>query len=64
MYALDVGYGQLDARLRGDPRVVVMERVNARHLAAGALPERCRIATVDVSFISVVKVAPALLPHL
>ncbi len=64
VYAVDVGYGQLDARLRGDPRVVVMERVNARHLAADALPERCRIATVDVSFISVVKVAPALLPHL
>lgn len=64
VYALDVGYGQLDQRLRGDSRVVVMERVNARHLAADALPERCRIATVDVSFISVVKVAPALLPHL
>ena len=64
VYALDVGYGQLDARLRGDPRVVVMERVNARHLGAGALPERCRIATVDVSFISAVKVVPALLPHL
>ncbi len=64
VYAVDVGYGQLDARLRGDPRVVVMERINARHLAADALPERCWIATMDVSFISVVKVAPALLPHL
>lgn len=64
VYAVDVGYGQLDAGLRNDPRVVVMERVNARHLPADALPERCRIATVDVSFISVVKVAPALLPHL
>lgn len=64
VYAVDVGYGQLDARLRDDPRVVVMERINARHLAADALPERCRVATVDVSFISVVKVAPALLPHL
>jgi 23S rRNA (cytidine1920-2'-O)/16S rRNA (cytidine1409-2'-O)-methyltransferase len=64
VYALDVGYGQLDARLRGDPRVVVMERVNARHLAADALPEPCDLITVDVSFISLAKVVPALLPHL
>jgi len=64
VYAIDVGYGQLDSRLRGDPRVVVMERVNARHLAADALPERCDLAVVDVSFISLVKVVPALLPHL
>jgi 23S rRNA (cytidine1920-2'-O)/16S rRNA (cytidine1409-2'-O)-methyltransferase len=64
VYAVDVGYGQLDARLRADPRVVVMERVNARHLPAGALPERVSLATVDVSFISSVKVVPALLPHL
>ncbi len=64
VYAIDVGHGQLDAGLRNDPRVVVMERTNARHLAADALPEPCRIATVDVSFISVVKIVPALLPHL
>jgi len=64
VYAVDVGYGQLDVRLRNDPRVVVMERTNARHLAGDALPERCQVATVDVSFISIVKVAPALLPHL
>ncbi len=64
VYAVDVGYGQLDARLHGDPRVVVMARTNARHLSADALPERCLIATIDVSFISVTKVAPALLPHL
>jgi 23S rRNA (cytidine1920-2'-O)/16S rRNA (cytidine1409-2'-O)-methyltransferase len=64
VYALDVGYGQLDARLRADPRVVVMERVNARHLPADALPERCGLVTVDVSFISLAKVVPALLPHL
>ncbi|HVT57698.1 MAG TPA: TlyA family RNA methyltransferase [Thermoanaerobaculia bacterium] len=64
VYALDVGYGQLDQRLRQDPRVVVMERVNARHLAAGALPERCRLATVDVSFISLAKVVPPLVPQL
>ncbi len=64
VYALDVGYGQLDARLRGDPRVVVMERVNARHLGPADLPERCRLATIDVSFISLAKVVPALLAHL
>lgn len=64
VYALDVGYGQLDQRLRNDPRVVVFERVNARHLAADALPERCDLITADVSFISLVKIGPALLPHL
>jgi len=64
VYALDVGYGQLDPRLRHDPRVVVMERVNARHLAADAMPEPARLITVDVSFISLAKVVPALLPHL
>jgi 23S rRNA (cytidine1920-2'-O)/16S rRNA (cytidine1409-2'-O)-methyltransferase len=64
VYALDVGYGQLDARLRQDPRVVVMERVNARHLGPGDLPEPVDLATVDVSFISLQKVVPALLPHL
>jgi 23S rRNA (cytidine1920-2'-O)/16S rRNA (cytidine1409-2'-O)-methyltransferase len=64
VYALDVGYGQLDQRLRTDPRVVVMERMNARHLAADALAEKCDLATIDVSFISLLKVVPALLPHL
>jgi 23S rRNA (cytidine1920-2'-O)/16S rRNA (cytidine1409-2'-O)-methyltransferase len=64
VYAVDVGYGQLDAKLRNDPRVVVMERVNARHLAADALPEPCGLITLDVSFISLEKVVPALLPHL
>jgi 23S rRNA (cytidine1920-2'-O)/16S rRNA (cytidine1409-2'-O)-methyltransferase len=64
VYALDVGYGQLDARLRSDPRVVVMERVNARHLAPGDLPEPVALVTIDVSFISLLKVVPALLPHL
>jgi 23S rRNA (cytidine1920-2'-O)/16S rRNA (cytidine1409-2'-O)-methyltransferase len=64
VYALDVGYGQLDQRLREDPRVVVMERVNARHLGPRDLPERCALVTVDVSFISLVQVVPALVPHL
>jgi len=64
VYAVDVGYGQLDQRLRNDPRVVVMERINARHLAPDALPEPCGLITIDVSFISLAKVVPALLPHL
>ena len=64
VYALDVGRGQLDWRLRQDPRVITIEGVNARHLAADALPERCGLATVDVSFISLLKVVPPLLPHL
>jgi 23S rRNA (cytidine1920-2'-O)/16S rRNA (cytidine1409-2'-O)-methyltransferase len=64
VYAVDVGYGQLDLRLRNDPRVVVMDRVNARLLTADALPEPCDLSTVDVSFISLLKVIPALLPHL
>lgn len=64
VYAVDVGFGQLEYRLRIDPRVVVMERVNARHLAADAVPEPCGAITIDVSFISLTKVVPALLPHL
>jgi 23S rRNA (cytidine1920-2'-O)/16S rRNA (cytidine1409-2'-O)-methyltransferase len=53
--ALDVGYGQLDWRLRQDPRVHVMERVNARHLAPRDLPFRPDLVTIDVSFISLAK---------
>jgi 23S rRNA (cytidine1920-2'-O)/16S rRNA (cytidine1409-2'-O)-methyltransferase len=56
--ALDVGYGQLDWTLRNDPRVEVMERVNARHLQADQLPSRSDLATIDVSFISLTKVLP------
>jgi len=62
--ALDVGRGQLDWRLRQDPRVVVMEGVNARHLGPGDLPFAVALATVDVSFISLRLVVPAVLPHL
>lgn len=64
VYAVDVGYGQLDHGLRTDPRVVVMERVNARYLEPEAIAEPCGLITVDVSFISVLKIVPALLPHL
>ncbi len=62
--AVDVGRGQLDWRLRNDPRVVVMEGINARHLAADDLPFGVGLATVDVSFISLRLVVPAVLPHL
>jgi 23S rRNA (cytidine1920-2'-O)/16S rRNA (cytidine1409-2'-O)-methyltransferase len=55
--AVDVGHGQLDYRLRQDPRVVVMERVNARYL--GSLPEEVDLATVDVSFIGLEVILPA-----
>jgi 23S rRNA (cytidine1920-2'-O)/16S rRNA (cytidine1409-2'-O)-methyltransferase len=60
VYAVDVGRAQLHERLRADPRVVVVEGQNARHLEAGSLPEPCGIATVDVSFISVMKILPPL----
>jgi 23S rRNA (cytidine1920-2'-O)/16S rRNA (cytidine1409-2'-O)-methyltransferase len=61
VYALDVGTGQLHYRLRKDPRVVVLERINARHLRPGAVPERVTLVTVDVSFISLRLVLPPLL---
>jgi 23S rRNA (cytidine1920-2'-O)/16S rRNA (cytidine1409-2'-O)-methyltransferase len=57
--ALDVGRGQLDVRLRNDARVVVMEKVNARHLTKDLLPCEPDFLTMDVSFISVTKVLPA-----
>jgi 23S rRNA (cytidine1920-2'-O)/16S rRNA (cytidine1409-2'-O)-methyltransferase len=57
--ALDVGRGQLDSRLRADPRVFVFERVNARHLTKDLLPFRADLLTMDVSFISITKVLPA-----
>jgi len=59
VYAIDVGYGQLAWRLRQDPRVVIMERVNVRYLRE--LPEPIDLATVDVSFISLKLVLPAVM---
>jgi 23S rRNA (cytidine1920-2'-O)/16S rRNA (cytidine1409-2'-O)-methyltransferase len=56
--ALDVGHGQLDWRLRQDSRVLVMERLNARHLGDSQLPYRPELITVDVSFISLAKLLP------
>jgi 23S rRNA (cytidine1920-2'-O)/16S rRNA (cytidine1409-2'-O)-methyltransferase len=58
VYAVDVGYGQLHYRLRQDPRVVCMERTNARYLVE--LPEQPDIAVVDVSFISLRLALPAI----
>jgi 23S rRNA (cytidine1920-2'-O)/16S rRNA (cytidine1409-2'-O)-methyltransferase len=58
VYAVDVGHGQLDQRLRGDPRVVVMERTHIRNLES--LPEQPDLATIDVSFISLTQVLPSI----
>jgi 23S rRNA (cytidine1920-2'-O)/16S rRNA (cytidine1409-2'-O)-methyltransferase len=65
--ALDVGHGQLDWKLRNDPRVLVMERQNARTLTPGQLPEETRrfaLITIDVSFISLRQILPVLSPLL
>jgi len=62
VYAVDVGRGQLDYRLRQDDRVVVMEGINARHMESDAIPQVCDLVTMDLSFISVVKVVPSILP--
>jgi 23S rRNA (cytidine1920-2'-O)/16S rRNA (cytidine1409-2'-O)-methyltransferase len=66
VYAVDVGYGQLDWKLRNDPRVLVKERINARSLTTQELygeahpANKATLATIDVSFISVLKILPAL----
>jgi 23S rRNA (cytidine1920-2'-O)/16S rRNA (cytidine1409-2'-O)-methyltransferase len=62
VYAIDVGYGQLDYRLRQDKRVVVMEEVNARYPLS--IPEKVDLATIDLSFISVEKVIPSVVATL
>ena len=59
-YAVDVGYGQLDWKLRNDARVVCMERTNARYLTHEEIPEELDFASVDVSFISLKLIFPAL----
>ena len=58
VYAIDVGYGQLDYRLRQDERVIVMERTNARYLES--LPEQVNLAVADASFISLRLLLPAM----
>jgi 23S rRNA (cytidine1920-2'-O)/16S rRNA (cytidine1409-2'-O)-methyltransferase len=61
VYAVDVGYGQLDWKLRNDPRVILKERLNARYLKKEDIGEQVDIVTIDVSFISIIKVIdPAL----
>ncbi len=64
VYAVDVGYGQLAWSLRSDPRVVSMERTNVRYLTREQIPEPLDFATVDVSFISLKLILPALRPLL
>jgi 23S rRNA (cytidine1920-2'-O)/16S rRNA (cytidine1409-2'-O)-methyltransferase len=58
VYAVDVGYGQLAWRLRQDPRVIVLERMNIRYMSPEAIPEAVDLAVVDVSFISLRLVLP------
>ncbi|GAB4365400.1 MAG: TlyA family rRNA (cytidine-2'-O)-methyltransferase [Deltaproteobacteria bacterium] len=60
VYAVDVGRGLLDAALRADPRVVVLEGVNFRYAPSDLLPERAGVAVVDVSFISLRHILPPL----
>lgn len=64
VYAVDVGWGQLHAKLRGDPRVVLRERVNARFLSRTEVPEEPSLLVGDLSFISLTLVLPAAVPLL
>lgn len=64
VYAIDVGYGQLDWKLRNDPRVVIHERCNIRYLAVEDIPDRIALAVIDVSFISLRIVLPSVMKFL
>jgi len=64
VYAVDVGSGQIDARLRADPRVVLREKTNARFLSREDVPEPIALAAMDLSFISARLVLPAIVPLL
>jgi len=64
VFAVDVGHNQIDWRLRNDPRVEVREGVNARYLTPDDFPQKFDLAVMDVSFISVTKVLPAIVPLL
>ena len=59
VYAIDVGTGQLDWKLRNDPRVIVQEQVNARYITRSEVPEPIALAVCDVSFISITMILPA-----
>jgi 23S rRNA (cytidine1920-2'-O)/16S rRNA (cytidine1409-2'-O)-methyltransferase len=61
---VDVGHGQLDWKVASDPRVTVLDRTNIRHLQPERLAERCTLAVIDVSFISLRLVLPVLPPLL
>jgi 23S rRNA (cytidine1920-2'-O)/16S rRNA (cytidine1409-2'-O)-methyltransferase len=58
VYAIDVGYGQLDWSLRGNPKVILMERTNIRYLEKNRIAEPVDLIVIDVSFISLLKVLP------
>jgi 23S rRNA (cytidine1920-2'-O)/16S rRNA (cytidine1409-2'-O)-methyltransferase len=58
VYAVDVGYGQLDWKLRNDPRVIVLEKINARFLTRDQVPELVDVCVIDVSFISLTLMLP------
>jgi 23S rRNA (cytidine1920-2'-O)/16S rRNA (cytidine1409-2'-O)-methyltransferase len=58
VYAVDVGHGQLDWKLRNDPRVIVLEKVNARSLSREHIPELVDLSVIDVSFISLTLILP------
>ena len=62
VYSVDVGYGLLDWKMRQDPRVVVLERTNARYLTREQIPESLDLAVIDASFISLAMLLPPLLP--
>ena len=64
VYAVDVGYGQLAWKLRQDPRVIVIERTNVRHMAADTIPDPVDLVTIDVSFISLKIVVPVIVKFL
>jgi len=64
VYAVDVGYGQLAWSLRQDPRVIVLEKTNARYLDTAQIPEEVDVVTADASFISLAKVLPTPLQFL
>jgi len=64
VFAVDVGHNQIDWRLRNDPRVEVREGVNARYLTPDDFPQKFDLVVMDVSFISVTKVLPAIVPLL
>lgn len=61
VYAIDVGYGQLDWKLRNDERVVCLEKTNVRYVTKEQVPEEADFASIDVSFISLTKVLPAVM---